>query len=166
MRRVKGEKDHYQTRSLIGWCADESKWTMKHGATDHDEVTACCDEEDFGLDIKEWGDTHGTSGTMETRTTPMTLGLREGGGVGRRGVLGGGVRCVNDALRHWTACWCSGGAAWTGTRPCLSQACGSSSGPPCTSPVGAEQWMVGYGDAETSSHTLTMSTMTSFVKKY
>lgn len=39
-------------------------------------------------------------------------------------------------LRCWKACWCSGCAAWTETRPCRSQACGSSSGGhPYTSPV-------------------------------
>lgn len=41
----------------------------------------------------------------------------------------------DDILRHLRVCWCSDCAAWTETRPCRSQVCGSSSGHPCTSPV-------------------------------
>lgn len=40
-----------------------------------------------------------------------------------------------EILLGWTACWCSGCAAWTETLPCRSQACGASSGRPCTSPT-------------------------------
>lgn len=42
---------------------------------------------------------------------------------------------VGDVLHHWPACWCSGCAAWPEIQPCQSQACGSSSGLACTSPV-------------------------------
>lgn len=46
-----------------------------------------------------------------------------------------GALQVDGVLLGWTVCWCSGCAAWTETRPCRSQACGSSSGHPCTSPT-------------------------------
>lgn len=48
---------------------------------------------------------------------------------------GGNVLEDDEVLLGWTVCWCSGCAAWTETQPCRSQACGSSSGHPCTSPT-------------------------------
>lgn len=50
-----------------------------------------------------------------------------------------GVSKTDEVLRRWLAWWCSGCAAWTETRPCPSQAYGSSSSRPCTSPVGDDR---------------------------
>lgn len=57
---------------------------------------------------------------------------------------------VGDALHHWPACWCSGCVAWPEIRPCQSQACGSSSGLACTSPLGNKHKDI---DAHTITHT-------------